>query len=166
MRILTEDDRELHAVSTPVPELLFGNQEFVNFSEEMFKTMRANNGVGLACPQVGDNVRMFIMQTGGKKHVCINPEIQTKSEDTSMYKEGCLSFPGLELNLKRPSAIVAVYYDLDGNCITEEMDGLTARCYQHELDHLEGIVFTSHAGETKLKLAKSKVKRNLQRKRR
>jgi peptide deformylase len=166
IKLLPETADELTVVSTPVPEEIFGNHEFINFSEEMFKTMRSSNGIGLACPQIGDNVGMFIMQIAGKKYVCINPSVVQKSETISSYKEGCLSFPGLELMLNRPEYIVAEYYDLDGNHITAEMNGLVARCYQHELDHLDGIVFTCYAGEVKLKLARSKVKKNLKRKRR
>jgi peptide deformylase len=104
-------------------------------------------GVGLAAPQVGRDIRMFVINTmvevGGKKRTIINPEIIEAGDNISM-KEGCLSFPEKFLELDRPSTIVLKYTDEDGIEKTEEFEGLTARAILHELDHLNGKVFIDY----------------------
>lgn len=158
MNILKNDNR-LHIGSESVPAERFNTSELQEYCEQLSKTMKVNGGIGLAAPQVGDNVRIFVMNINGTEWTCINPKIQRTSFDKEFYKEGCLSFPGLRLNIQRPSVILATYFDYNGDEHTEEMEGLVARCFQHEYDHINGITFDEHVGEVKLKIAKSKIKK-------
>ena len=115
----------------------------------MFDVMYAENGVGLAAPQVGWGYSIFIvaMNTKNTKHemVFINPEILEQSAETIVLQEMCLSVPGIAANVERSKSIVIKAMDLDGSIFTIETDGLLARCIQHEYDHLSGILFTDRA---------------------
>lgn len=106
----------------------------------MLDTMRRNKGIGLAAPQVGLSKRLFVMEIGSDQRICFNPEITEISKETSDYEEGCLSFPGESCIIKRPSSITVRYQNYRGDWYTERLSGLMARCFQHELDHLDGIV--------------------------
>jgi len=106
----------------------------------MLKFMRLNNGIGLAAPQIGISKRVFVMDIHGRERACFNPEITFRSDVLSEFPEGCLSFPGEECTIKRPDTISVRYQDYQGNWIEDDMVGLEARCFQHELDHLNGIV--------------------------
>jgi peptide deformylase len=86
-----------------------------------------------------------------------NPKILEVSKDTELFKEGCLSYPDLWLTIKRPTAIIAEYQNSQGEVITAEMDGLIARCFQHEFDHLKGICFVDRVSQMKLQLAMKKL---------
>jgi len=124
---------------------------------EMFETMEINKGLGLAAPQVGESQCFFIVEINGEKVIFINPET-TKKEGKEIFEEGCLSFPGLFIKIKRPKKIEVSYQDLDGQMKTIQADGLLARVIQHELDHLEGILFIDKVSFwQKLKL-KNKLK--------
>lgn len=101
--------------------------------------MQQNRAVGLAANQVGYNRRVFVMQIANKIYHCFNPEIVSVSNTTAVDAEGCLSFPKLRLSVARPESIVVQYADFQGNISQEELSGLAARCFQHELDHLNGI---------------------------
>lgn len=160
----SEDYKILNKNAESVPDVVFGNQEFITYSEKMFDIMFKNNGIGLAAPQVGDSFRMFITNTSQTKRVCINPIVEKVSQETSVYKEGCLSFPNLRLSIKRPQSILVSYYDLDGKRISEEMNGIDARCFLHEFDHINGKVFIDYAGPAKLKLAREKARKILKKK--
>lgn len=112
---------------------------------EMFQTMYEANGRGLAAPQVGEMIRLFVMDTGWKDGdmrpvVCIDPEILHVSDETSVMAEGCLSIPGVLARVTRPDRIVLAYTDLSGSRREESLSGAEARCAQHELDHLDGKV--------------------------
>jgi peptide deformylase len=122
----------------------------------MMRIMLATNGIGLAAPQVGRNYRMFIMGNSHKTYACFNPRILAASHESIMDKEGCLSFPGLWLNIRRHSWIDAEYEDVQGNTQTHRFEGMMARCYQHELDHLDGKCFTDHAAKLSLKMARER----------
>lgn len=161
MKIYKENDPVLHKKSEIVPESYFGNNGFLQYTKEMYDFMKKSGGIGLAAPQIGDNKRIFVMGQLFTKYYCINPVVTEYSEKTGFYKEGCLSFPGLQLNIERPKSVKVSYYDPDGCLKEEELSGIWARCFQHELDHINGIVFLEHVGPTKLKMAKSKIKKNL-----
>jgi peptide deformylase len=94
-----------------------------------------------------------------KPFALFNPCILEVSEETSMFKEGCLSYPGLWLSIKRPAKIVAEYQDSNANTHTVEMDGYVARCFQHELDHLNGVCFVDIVSPMKLQLAMQKLRK-------
>lgn len=110
----------------------------------MFAIMYNNNGVGLAAPQIGLSIAMFVMDpmiTDGKR-VVINPSITHFSNEQISMIEGCLSIPDVSLPVTRPKSIIVKYQDLSGKIIEEELSGYPARIFQHEIDHLNGILFT------------------------
>ena len=136
-------------------------EDKVEFSKDMAETMRHWGGIGLSANQVGFPYRMFVMGDNeniekGKKWVCINPEITDMSKDLIRYKEGCLTFPFLFLDIERPQKIRVKYLDENLETKEEEMDGIVSRCYQHELDHMQGKVFTELVSKLKLDMALKK----------
>ena len=109
---------------------------------DMLETMeKTSNCLGLAAPQVGKAVRLCIIKLDGKTHILINPEIKSKSWAKIVMEEGCLSFPGEFMPIKRPKKVIVVAQDRDGQEMTLKADGLLARALQHEIDHLDGILF-------------------------
>ncbi len=114
--------------------------------DEMFETMYENIGIGLAAPQIGKNIRLFVIDVRDpdepQKLVFINPVITAKSKEKEKIEEGCLSLPDIAANVIRPVEVTVKALDLDGNEFVIEADGMLARCIQHEYDHLDGIVFT------------------------
>jgi len=112
-------------------------------NEDLVTRMRAlmqdKGGIGLAANQCGERVRMFIMLIDGKFWACFNPKILESSTDLAEIDEGCLSFPGESCIIKRPDSILIQYFDIAGVEIIERLAGLPSRCFQHELDHLNGI---------------------------
>lgn len=110
---------------------------------EMFETMYASEGIGLAAPQVGVPVRLFVMDTqqdAADRRAVVNPRIVERG-GTDRAEEGCLSIPGLSALVDRAETIVMEGLDLEGNRIRVEASGLEARCIQHEIDHLDGVLF-------------------------
>ena len=117
-------------------------------AEEMFETMDAANGVGLACPQIGKNIRMFVaMADDDVRRVFINPQIIATSDDSVPYEEGCLSVPQVYENIMRPSKVTVQAQDQNGKRFTLEAEGLLARIIQHENDHLDGVIFIDRGDE-------------------
>lgn len=148
---------------TPTPVFDFANPpvdpRYLVYS--MIKTMIVHGGVGLAAPQCGLSHRLFVMGAqNGQGFACFNPKI-TKFDGETAFEEGCLSFKGLYLNIKRPETIEVEYQDMTGAVRTGIFNGLTSRTYQHELDHLEGVVYTGLVNRYTLDKAKTKVKTNL-----
>ena len=105
----------------------------------MLKVMHQHRGIGLAANQVGERVRVFVMCIDGHSWDCFNPEILESSTDLADFDEGCLSFPGESCIIKRPDSILVKYFNVAGIEIIERLTGLASRCFQHELDHLNGI---------------------------
>jgi peptide deformylase len=142
------------------------NWDFVNhvnaavIEREMLDTMKSFNGIGLAANQVGLLRRVFVMQLqDGREMGFFNPRILLGDNDVIEGEEGCLSFPNLWLKVKRNPTITAMYLDNTGKQCIIELEGLDARCFQHELDHLDGITFTEHVSELKLKMAQKKQRK-------
>jgi peptide deformylase len=138
--ILRWPDPRLATVCAPVT----GDDDLTDLVRAMFETMYNAPGRGLAAPQVGVLKRLFVMDCGWKDGnmtpmVCINPEI-IWSEGMAVGSEGCLSIPGVLAEVMRPERITLRYHDLDGAEHEVTLDGFEARCAQHELDHLDGIV--------------------------
>ena len=135
-----------------------------DLEKSMIEFMLANNGIGLAANQIGFAKKVFVI---GSKNIpgfpepfaIFNPKILKYSDETVLYKEGCLSYPNLWLNVKRPKYIIAEYQNSKGDIITAEMDGLVARCFQHEYDHLLGICFVDKVSSMKLQLAMKKIRK-------
>jgi peptide deformylase len=99
---------------------------------------------------------MFVMGTDQFQMTCINPKIVSFSEDVDRKREGCLSYPGLFITIPRHTSINVEYYNENGELTSVTLDGVTAQCFQHELDHLDGVTFTSKVGPAALQLAKQK----------
>ncbi|RKF08545.1 peptide deformylase [Oceaniradius stylonematis] len=124
------------------------------FADDMLETMYDAPGIGLAAIQVGEPVRMLVAdvakeEDGREPRVLINPTIVARSDERSLYEEGCLSIPDYYADVERPAAITVSYVDRDGTDQTLEADGLLATCLQHEIDHLDGVLFVDHISKLK-----------------
>ena len=115
----------------------------VRLTEDMLTTMYDAPGIGLAAPQVGVQKRIFVYDWGEGPGVVVNPRIEG-SDGEWVYEEGCLSIPGLTWEILRPKEVHLVGVDLDGNEVSIEADELPARLFQHELDHLDGVLLLDH----------------------
>lgn len=124
--------------------------------EALERLMRDENGIGFAANQMGLLYRVFAMQIDSEVRFYYNPEILTKSDEEVVIEEGCLSFPGLYFKVKRAKQVMVRYQDSTGVFHEETMDGITARCFQHELDHLDGVCFTDRVSKLTLDMAKKK----------
>lgn len=141
--------------------------EFDKLVEDMFLTLDEAEGVGLAAPQIGKNIRMFIVDCtpwgeedpslADYRRVFVNPVIYEHSDETDLFEEGCLSLPGLHENVRRPVKIRMRYLDEHFVEHDEEFDGRPARVIQHEYDHIEGKVFTDHLSPLRRNLIKNKL---------
>lgn len=132
--------------------------------EQMINLMIENNGLGLSANQVGLSARVFVMQTSNLKDVVtpfavFNPKVIAVSPEEESEEEGCLSFPNLFFKVKRPSNIVVEFFDRNNNKCIIRLDGIDARCFLHELDHLDGVCFTSKISKLKLDLALKKQRK-------
>lgn len=125
----------------------FLNPQFdpVEFSQALVRKMYEHNGIGLAANQVGYDLRIFAMRGHPQNFVCFNPRIVWKSEKEVVLEEGCISFPGLLVKIKRPEFVRIRFNTPNGDIKTERYVGMTARCIQHEMDHLNGVVFYEKA---------------------
>ena len=132
---------------------------FLAFS--MAETLSKFEGLGLSANQVGLSHRVCAINMGDEIWTMFNPEIIEKSYTISEYQEGCLSYPGLYLKLNRSDHIKVRFQATNGEWVEKEFDGLTAVCIQHEIDHLDGVVYTDKVSPIKLNQAKRKVKQNL-----
>ncbi|WP_018132917.1 peptide deformylase [Effusibacillus pohliae] len=138
--IRLEGDPVLRQVAKPVPEI---TKNILKLLDDMAETMYDAEGVGLAAPQVGVSKRVIVMDCGQGLIEMINPEIIDK-EGEQIGPEGCLSIPGVTAEVRRANRVVAKGLNRHGQEITVEGEGLLARCIQHEIDHLNGILFTDY----------------------
>jgi peptide deformylase len=126
--------------------------------DDMFATLHeSEHGIGLAAPQVGVQKRLFVYEVDDEEHVLINPEIR-ESRGEWAYQEGCLSIPGLYFEIVRPKEVLVVGFDLDGNEVELEADEVEARLFQHELDHLDGILMLEHLDDDQRREAKKALR--------
>lgn len=150
--ILIHPDPRLKKVCEPVARI---TPEIEALAGDMLATMYDAPGVGLAAPQVGVLSRVFVMdatrdpEAERRPLVLVNPEIVWSSEDTNTYEEGCLSIPDQYAEVTRPRQVRLRWLGLDGRTQEEEFDGLWATCAQHEMDHLNGILFIDHLSAIK-----------------
>ena len=131
----------------------------VKFSMAMVTSMREKGGIGLAANQVGYNFKMFVTE-GEPAFAVFNPTITYRSPNEILMDEACLSFPGLQLKVKRPASLRVRFQDPYGNWRTRQFAGMSARVFLHEYDHLFGVDFTDKVSKLKLDMAKKKVKSN------
>ena len=135
--------------------------------DDMFETMRVSEGIGLAAPQIGKSIRIFVVdgtplgddepELAAYKQVFINPYIRERSGEMVVMNEGCLSIPQLREEVNRESVIRIEYYDRDWNFHNEVITGFKARIIEHEYDHLDGILFTDKVSPLRKRLLKSKL---------
>lgn len=144
----------LEEYKTPLP-----NTPMDTLIARMKMTMKLYGGIGLSANQVGVMHRMFIMGTDDFFVACINPKVIEQSKETEVSVEGCLSFPGLQLKVERPKWIIAEYADAEGQIQQTKFEGITARCYLHELDHMNGICYTSYVKPVALQMARQKAEK-------
>ena len=179
--ILEVPDPRLKTVSTPVESF---DDDLRTLVADMFETMYDANGIGLAAIQVGVPKRLLVIDLqpedpdaepvvctahGGHQHthqpvkheprVFVNPEILDPAEELSTYQEGCLSVPDIYADVDRPKACRVRWQDLEGQVHEEEMEGMMAVCIQHEMDHLEGILFIDHLSRLKRNMALKKLEK-------
>lgn len=127
----------------------------------MTRVMRDEQGIGLSANQIGINTRLFIMDFDDKVIPCFNPKIIQAAEELVSATEGCLSFPDLELKVKRPVWLNVSYQDLSGNAVHEIVTDIKARCFAHELDHLNGVTFTTQVSKLVLSMALKKRRKKI-----
>ena len=141
LKIRTYPDPILKKNSEKVNPEEIKTEKFQNLISEMFKFMAENNGLGLAAPQIGKSIQLCTINFGGDKYVLINPKIVSKSWRKEICEEGCLSFPGKFIDIKRPRKVTIKALDEDGNILKISADGLLSKALQHEIDHLNGTLF-------------------------
>ncbi len=124
---------------------------------DMFETMTIANGVGLAAPQIGRSIRLFVIRTDEFDQVFINPVILEESGDDVPFEEGCLSIPSIHEVVVRKSNVVVQYYDENFEFYEEEFTGIAGRIIQHEYDHIEGKLFVEKINPLKRSLIKGKL---------
>ena len=144
MHLINKEDKVL---ITECEVFDFANPPFdpIEFSKELVKFMYDHNGVGLAANQVGVLYRVFALRADPENFVCFNPRVVMPSEETVTLEEGCLSYPGLIVKIKRPRHVKVRFETPNGETLTKTFTGISARAFQHELDHLDGIVFYNRA---------------------
>ena len=178
--IIEVPDPRLKQVSVPVTSF---DEELKTLVADMLETMYDAPGIGLAAIQVGVPQRVLVIDlqpedpdaepvacdhdghhhhhqpTKKEPQVFINPELFDPSEDLSLYQEGCLSVPDIYAEVERPATVGVRWQDLDGNRHEQVLDGLMATCIQHEMDHLEGILFIDHLSRLKRNMALKKLEK-------
>ena len=166
--ILETPDPILRTISTPVETI---DDDLQLLIDDMFETMYAAPGIGLAAIQVGVPKRILVIDLQEPESeeedappvknplVFINPQILEGSAEQSVYSEGCLSVPEQYAEVERPARVRASWMDRQGRIHEEELDGLMATCLQHEMDHLEGVLFIDHLSRLKREQAVKKVRK-------
>jgi peptide deformylase len=170
--IVAYGDPVLRKVAEPIPAQT--DLDLKKLTDDLFETMYASAGVGLAAPQVGLSIRMFVVDGTalneddpnhedfdpglvGFKRVFINPQLLEEEGDEWPYEEGCLSIPGVRADVYRPERLRLKFEDLHRQEYIETFEGMAARIIQHEYDHLEGVLFTDHLPPIKRTMIKKKL---------
>lgn len=147
LEVVTIPAEVLYQKAEPVTEI---DDAVVELADQMVDAMHAAKGIGLAGPQVGRSLRLFVVHLADDEpHLFINPEIIGTSIETAKMEEGCLSIPGLYADVVRPRALEVQAYNRRGRPFTLAAEGLLARVIQHELDHLNGVLFLDHLSQRK-----------------
>lgn len=159
--ILTVPDPKLKLVSKPVERV---DDALRALMDDMLETMYAAPGIGLAAIQIGEPVRVIVMDLAREgeepaPRYFVNPEVLWASEETAPYEEGCLSVPEIYDEVERPARVKIKYLNYKGEEVVEDCEGLYAVCIQHEMDHLNGVLFIDHLSRLKRDRAVAKVKK-------
>ncbi|MBP22100.1 MAG: peptide deformylase [Alcanivorax sp.] len=159
LEILEFPDPRLRTVAKPVEKV---DDELRKLIDDMFETMYACPGIGLAATQVDVHQRLIVMDLSEDQtqpRVFINPEITPLTDEVAPYEEGCLSVPGFYEKVQRPARVHIKALDRDGNTFEEEADELLATCIQHEIDHLDGKLFVDYVSRLKRDRIKKKLEK-------
>jgi peptide deformylase len=159
--ILTAPDPRLKAVSELVSRV---DDEIRKLIDDMLDTMYAEDGIGLAAVQIGVPKCLLVMDLAQKEgrrepQAFINPRILWASDETTVVQEGCLSVPDIWEDVERPARVTAEFLDRDGALKTVDAEGLLSTCLQHEMDHLNGVLFIDHLSKLKRSIALRKVQK-------
>ena len=156
--MLVKTEKQLRAETK---EFDFTKDEIFKLKEELINTMWLESGLGISANQIGHNVRVFAMRGETKEEsiVCINPKIEAFSENMNTMEEGCLAIPEVFARVVRPAEIVVTFKNDLNEDEKQNLEGLTARVFQHELDHLDGILFIDRIGQFARQRAFEKAKK-------
>jgi peptide deformylase len=154
-------DPLLRQVSKPVERF---DADLRKFSKDMLETMYDAPGIGLAAIQVAEPLRMLVIDLAKEDEpkapqVIINPEVLSSSAERNVYEEGCLSIPDYYAEVERPAKVRVSYFDIDGKKHEIEANGLLATCLQHEIDHLNGVLFIDYISRLKREMVVKKFKK-------
>ena len=167
LKLIPPTDPRVQTAIAPFQEDMLKEEGFDDrqeLSDKMFEAMKKYGGIGLSANQVGLPFNMFVMGghlqiENGLKMTCFNPMIISSSEEQVMMQEGCLTFPFLFLQIKRPRKVVVKYEDENGDLKEGHLDGMMSRIFQHEYEHMLGRTFTEHASKFKLDRAYKKAEK-------
>jgi len=166
MSIMVNPYHTLHTVSTEFlfDEIPFGYKTLESFEHDLIHLMIHSRGMGLAANQIGITKRFFAIghesfDVFKKPAIIYNPVLVFADEEQELGQEGCLSFPGVLLQIGRPRTIMVRYQNNEGEFLLSRLEGLEARCFQHELDHLDGITFNKRVSKLKWDMAQKKANR-------
>lgn len=161
LRITKLGEEILRQKAQPVEDI---NDEIRQLAKDMMETMIDADGVGLAAPQIGRSIRMFVIKADDDiERVFINPQIIRTSNEVGPYDEGCLSIPQVYETIVRPLAVTVQAYDENGKRFTLDADGLLARCIQHENDHLDGVLYIDRGDPDFAKKTEEQFKKRAER---
>jgi len=167
LKLIPPSDPRVQSAIAPFKDEMLKEEGFKDrkeLSDAMFEAMKKYGGIGLTCNQVGLPFNMFVLGDhlqieNGLKMACFNPMIISSSEETTVMKEGCLTFPFIFLSITRPRKVVVKYEDENGNLQEGHLDGMISRIFQHEYDHTMGLNFTDKVSKFKLKRAYEKAEK-------
>lgn len=147
---------EIPEYNDPLP-----NPQMNLLVQRLKMTLKKFGGIGLSANQCGVFERVFVIGYGDEAFACINPKVIEHSMEIDKSKEGCLSYPGMYLSIPRYKWIIAEYMNENGQLIQQKFEGVTARCFLHELDHMNGVRFVDHVGPVAVRLAKEKQQKTI-----
>jgi peptide deformylase len=171
IKLIPPSDPRVQTAIAPFQDDMLKEHDFKDrkeLSDSMFECMKKYAGIGLTCNQVGLPFNMFVLGDhpqieNGMKMTCFNPMIISSSEETTVMKEGCLTFPFVFLSITRPRKVVVKYEDANGDLTEAHLDGMMSRIFQHEYDHTQGMVFTDNVSKLKLDRAYKKAEKIMDR---
>lgn len=158
---LYDDNHPMLQDEIPVYDDMLPNPQMNLLIQRLKMTLKKFGGIGLSANQCGVFERVFVMGYGDESFACINPKVIQSSKEIMKEKEGCLSYPGMYLTVPRYKWIIAEYVDESGQTVQQKFEGITARCFLHELDHMNGIRFVDHVGSVAIRLARQKQEKNI-----
>ena len=167
MKLIPPSDPRVQTAVAPFDDAMLKDEGFKDrkeLADKMFEAMKKYGGIGLSANQIGLPFNMFVMGDhpnleNGMKLTCFNPMIISKSDETVVMEEGCLTFPFLFLKITRPRKVVVKYTDENNELKEGQLDGMMSRIFQHEYEHMLGRTFTEHASKLKLDRAYKKAEK-------